>query len=142
MGEVLLFASQRRHARRQVSFRCEIVTADDDFQLVARSGLDLSEGGMLATTVCPVSVGRSLVVAFRIPGACSWVDAEATVTRLVRGRRMSDNGSCVGIRFDRMDNVDTALLSAKLRYYPPPTPARHLRRDYATSIRQIFELAA
>ncbi|HJL50580.1 MAG TPA: PilZ domain-containing protein, partial [Polyangiaceae bacterium LLY-WYZ-15_(1-7)] len=54
--------------------------------------------------------------------------------RIVRGTRRSDRGRALGVRFDRLAPIDAALLAASLRGFPPPAPARRVRRDYAGTV--------
>jgi len=133
-------AQSRRSVRRGVRLRCEVVD-DRRFALVARRAVDLSEDGMLVE--CnrrDVDVGDTLVISFRAPGTSLWIDASGRVARVVRGRRPSDRGRCLGISFEGLSLDDRAALKETLRHRPPPLPSRGLRRDYVSTIAEIAAL--
>jgi hypothetical protein len=71
-----------------------------------------------------------LIVAFAIPGM--WIDVEATVARVIHGRRPGDDGLAVGIIFDRIAPSARAALAGYLhgRRFPLPRrgPLARLRR--------------
>lgn len=140
MVDFILEARQRRSVRRAVDAQCQVV-ADRGFRLLGTRATDVSPEGMLVRGEGPgaddVQVGDSVFVALRAPNGVSWIDAEAEVTRIALGRRQSDEGRAVGLRFKRMDRVSRTVLLSSLRGLPPPLPARHLRRDYASTIRLI-----
>jgi len=129
----VLPAAERKSPRRAVHTRCQVVT-EQGFRLVGSRTWDVSEDGMLVPMEVPVALGERLLVALEAPGTRIWVDAEARVARLVRGRRHRDRGASVGIVFERMDAPSRAVLRASLGGLPPPVPARRARRDYAASV--------
>ncbi len=129
-------ACDRRSVRRAVAVDCQVV-AEDGFRLIGEQTLDLSEMGMLVRSDAEVFAGESVIVSLRAPRSRQWLDAEARVVRLVAGRRDRDRGRAVGLRFERMDAMDYAVLSGSLRGLPPPLPGRQLRTDYAAAIRAI-----
>lgn len=134
--DLILSARQRHTLRRAADVSCQVV-AERGFRLLGERTLDLSTDGMLLRSDAEVGIGEEVLVALRMPGGISWLDAEARVTRIVEGRREGDRGRAIGLRFERMDNVDRVLLGASLRGMPPPVPGRRLRRDYATTVRLI-----
>ena len=137
MLATLVHAQQRRALRRGVRVDCQVVR-ERDFTLVGRCGLDLSPLGMLVLADAPVITGEALLVAFRLPRSTWWFDAEATVARVVHGRRPGDVGRCVGLEFDALDGALQYFLHTALQGVPPPVPRREVRIDYAASV----ELAA
>jgi hypothetical protein len=115
--------SRRCVTRREVILPCQVVR-EHDFVLIADRTLDISVEGMLV----PISgdrrilTGETLIVSFEIPG--TWIDAEATVSRVVHGRRPGDDGLAIGILFDVMSASSRAALAGFLHGRPPPLPRR------------------
>ena len=128
--------NERRAVRRAVRVRCQAV-AEDGFRLLGVVGFDVSVGGMLLPSDVAVTVGEPVVVSLLAPGGRSWLDAEARVARIVRGRRTTDAFQGIGLRFERMEAIDRAILAGSLHGFPPPVPARGRRRDYARAVRRI-----
>lgn len=129
-------ASQRETVRRAVGTVCQAVV-EEGFSLIGERALDLSLDGMLLASDREPEVGTDVIVAFRAPGTGIWLDAEATVVRIVRGRRRSDPARGIGLRFRRLDSVSRAILDGSLAGRPPPVPARLVRKDYARTVRTI-----
>jgi hypothetical protein len=136
MVDWVVEARQRQSTRRAVDLECEVI-AERGFRLLGRRVLDLSSDGMLLRSDADVELGEDVVLTVRAPSGLSWIDGEAKVTRIVRGRRRGDGGRCLGLRFERMDAVSRAMLLGSLRGLPPPVPKRHARRDYATTVQLI-----
>jgi hypothetical protein len=113
--------------------------AEEGFRLLGIRTFDLSEHGMLLHSSSLVRLGELVYVSLKAPSTEEWIDAEAVVVRVVKGRRGSDAACGVGLRFERMDALDRAILVGSLYALPPPVPARGLRKDYATAIRRIAE---
>ena len=135
MVGTLVHARQRKALRRAVSVECQVVR-ERDFRLVATRGVDLSTDGMLVVAKAAVLTGEPVIASVRIPRTRRWVDVEATVARVVHGRRPTDKaGRCLGLSFDSVDEGIRALVESALRGTPPPLPARERRVDYAASIR-------
>lgn len=130
-------ASDRRSVRRAVGTRCQAVT-ESEFELLGERVVDISAEGMLVESDREPAIGEEVIVAFRAPGTGQWLDAEATVARVVRGRRQGDRCRGVGLSFKPLDAVSRSILSESLRGHPPPVPGRGLRKDYARSIRHIL----
>jgi hypothetical protein len=125
-------SSRRASLRREVLVPCQVVR-EDDFGLVAERTLDLSVDGMLVPIMRPVRVGDSVIVSFAIPGM--WIDAKAVVSRVVQGRRPSDEGPAAGLLFVALAPAARAALAGHLHGRPPPLPRRgplaRLRRGEA-----------
>lgn len=113
---------RRRPLRRAVRIPCQVVR-ERDFTLVASEVLDLSEEGMLVSALGPVLTGEPLLVSFMAPYSRVFVDAEATVARVVHGRRDGDRGLALGVAFDGLDRFARALLAQRLAGLPPPLPS-------------------
>lgn len=127
---------QRRSVRRAVGTKCQVV-AEQGFRLLGETTYDVSEHGLLLASDADVWLGERVFVTLETPRGVSWVDGEAEVVRVVRGRRQGDRGRGIGLRFSRMDAIDRVILGASLRGLPPPLPARHLRCDYAGAVEAI-----
>lgn len=113
--------SRRIATRRDVVLDCQAVR-ERDFKLIAERTLDVSTVGLLLPVRESVEVGESVIVSFQIPGM--WIDAEATVARVIRGRRPGDEGPAVGLVFDTMSFSARAALAGFLHGRPPPLPRR------------------
>lgn len=131
----LVHAQQRSALRRAVRVDCQVVR-EHDFRLLGSRGVDLSPSGMLVMAQEPVLTGESVIVTFRLPRGFFWFDAEATVTRVVHGRRPGDTGRCFGLEFQTLDPDCKWLLALALRGNAPPVPRRAPRIDYAATVRR------
>jgi PilZ domain len=107
----------RARLRRRVQPSCEVVRTRD-FRLVGTRVLDLSATGMLLETDLPVLTGEELIVCFKSPTEDRWFDCEASVARVLHGRRRADRGRALGIEFDSIDPWNGLLLCEHLRYAP------------------------
>jgi hypothetical protein len=133
MPGTLVHAQQRRALRRAIRVDCQVVR-ERDFRLVGSRGVDLSPKGMLVMSQEPVLTGEPLIVSFRLPRGLFWFDSEATVARVVHGRRPGDGARCFGVAFDTLDPDCQWFLALALRGVPPPLPKREPRVDYAGSV--------
>ena len=135
MGSILVPASQRRAVRRAVRLDCQVVR-ERDWTLLGDWALDLSSDGMFVLAKkAEVLTGEEVIVSFRVPKTSLFVDVEATVARVVHGRRPSDRDRrALGISFDALDADARRTLRGCLRGLPPPLPKRAPRIDYAASI--------
>ncbi|MEO0326369.1 MAG: PilZ domain-containing protein, partial [Myxococcota bacterium] len=132
--ELLLEAPRPRSTvRRAVRTRCEVV-AEQGFRLLATETSDVSDMGLLVPSAAGVALGEVVFVSLRLPARVSFIDAEAEVVRVLRGRRHTDHTRSIGLHFTRIDAADRALLLASLRGLPPPIPARPRPKDYAASV--------
>jgi hypothetical protein len=136
MKATLVHAQERRALRRGVRVDCQVVR-ERDFKLVGSRGLDLSPFGMLVFAQETVLTGEPLFVAFRLPRSAWWFDAQATVARVVHGRRPGDAGRCLGLAFDPMGAGEQYFLHTMLQGVPPPFPKRERRVDYAASLARM-----
>ena len=124
MSAILARKVSRRAFRREVLLRCQVVR-ERDFRLVSDLALDLSTEGMLVHSPhLRVLTGEPLIVSFRAPRSEKWIDAEATVARVVHGRRPSDRGRCLGLSFHDLTRGVEQMLFQQLRGLPPPEAAR------------------
>jgi hypothetical protein len=137
MQKVLWTANDRKVLRRRVRVPCQIVS-EHDFALVSDTCLDLSARGMRVRALRPVALGTQLLVSFRIPDAGVHMDVSAVVSRVARGRRRGERFPTLGLTFVDLGHVEAVILTARLKGVPPPTPARHLRVDYARSVHAIL----
>jgi hypothetical protein len=115
----------RRPSRHAVRLGCQVVR-ERDFKLVADQVLDLSEAGMLVVPKLRILTGERLIVSFMAPYTRSFIDAEATVARVVHGRRLGDMGRGLGISFDWMGFEGRALLRGQLDLMPSMAPKRRV----------------
>lgn len=136
MKEALCTASDRKVLRRQVQMPCQVVR-EADFKLVGDACLDLSPHGMRVRSLCPVTIGTRLLVSFRLSRSGLHMDLSAVVSRISRGRRRGERFATLGLSFVDVSPVEQVTLMARLRGLSPPTPARHLRMDYARAVRTI-----
>jgi len=132
---------ERGSVRRACRAPCQVVT-EEGFALVSEETIDISTDGILVRSEKVVRVGEPVILSLRTPRGTSWIDAEGRVARVVEGRREGDLSRAVGVRFDRMDPVDRAILAGSLRGLPPPLPARAPRRDYASVIGRLLNPGA
>jgi PilZ domain-containing protein len=130
MLDTLIPALQRRVMRRAIGVQCQVVR-EYDFRLLAVRGVDVSTRGMLVMGEEPALTGEPVIVSFRPPYSPHWYDAEATIARVVHGRRPGDRGLCFGLHFDRLEPRAEWFLGRALQGVPPPVPARASRRGYA-----------
>ena len=116
-------ASRRTSTRRGVALPCQAVR-ERDFKLIADRTLDISVDGLLLPMEVGdrVVAGEALIISFPIPGM--WIDAEASVSRIVHGRRPGDDGAACGVIFDVISSSARAALAGYLHGKPPPLPRR------------------
>jgi hypothetical protein len=129
----LVHAQQRRIVRRAIRVECQVVR-EHDFKLLGSRAVDLSPMGMQVMAQERVLTGEPVIVSFRLPMSSWWFDAEATVARVVHGRRPGDVGRCFGLSFETLEEDVSAFLRRALRGVPPPLPMREPRVDYAATV--------
>ena len=111
-----------RHASRHtVKIECQVVR-ERDFSLIAHRVVDLSASGALVGPADPALTGERILVSFRIPRSTLWIDAEATVTRVVHGRRPGEFSRALAIEFDQLEALPRFMLEEALRVVPPTPP--------------------
>jgi hypothetical protein len=121
--------------RRFVRIDCQVVR-EHDFRLVGDLALDLSTKGMLVRgSGVRLLTGEELLVAFRPPRCNQWIDTQATVARVIHGRRPGDTGLSFGIEFHGMEKSQEALLFEKLRGMVAPDAMRPPRPLVARALR-------
>jgi c-di-GMP-binding flagellar brake protein YcgR len=120
----------RRPSRHTVKIHCQVVR-ERDFTLVADTVENLSTWGMLVTPSDPVMTGEKVFVSFCLPGAKNeWIDACATVKRVVHGRRPNDTTRKLGLEFDDLRPYDRYRIRRALAKRPMTPPgARPGRRQ-------------
>ncbi|MEM9067040.1 MAG: PilZ domain-containing protein [Myxococcota bacterium] len=136
-NDLIASAAQRTSLRRSVRTSCQVV-AEDGFRLLGEETLDVSGEGLLLRSTATARIGETVLISLRIPHGQSWIDAEGTITRVVRGLRVSDLARGFGVRFHRISGFDRALLQGALETLPPPSPARRVRPDYAATVANIM----
>lgn len=124
--------NERREIRRALPMTCQVVR-ERDFRLVAEQALDVSPDGMFIPTDIALEPGENLFVSFRATELGIWFDTEASVARVVHGRRPRDKGRGVGLRFSTLSGVRRLILRGHIRRVPPPVPARPQRIDYTAT---------
>jgi len=129
--------NDRREVRRAVGLACTVVR-ERDFRVVAHQALDISPDGMLVSTEQPLEVGENMIVSFRATQLGLWFDTEASVARIVKGRRDGDRGAAIGLSFSTLDRVKRLILRGHLRRVPPPLPRRTQRIDWTATIRSVI----
>jgi hypothetical protein len=128
--------NDRREIRRAAMFTCQVVR-ERDFRLIAERALDISPDGMFVPTDHDMVVGDSLIVSFKATQLGLWFDSEASVARVIKGRRDGDAGSGVGLSFTSLDRVKRLILRGHLRRVPPPLPRRTQRIDWTATVRSL-----
>ena len=128
--------NDRREVRRAMGITCQVVR-ERDFRLVAERALDLSPDGMLVQSEAELEVGESLIVSFKATQLGLWFDTEASVARIVKGRRDGDRGAGIGLSFSTLDRVKRLILRGHLRRVPPPLPRRTQRIDWSATVRSF-----
>ena len=112
-----------RPSRHTVRISCQVVR-ERDFRLIADRVENLSTWGMLVRPSDPVMTGERVFVSFQLPGSGEWIDACATVTRVVHGRRPNETTRKLGLEFQDLSPYDRFRLRRALKKIPvvPPGP--------------------
>jgi hypothetical protein len=111
-----------------------------DFRLVSDRIEDLSLTGAFASFARPVLTGERLMLSFRLPDSGMWVDTEATVARVVHGRRPGDRGRGLGVKFHDLDASSRFWLEKLLTKAPPTAPCtRPGRRDRSDQVMSLVK---
>lgn len=113
----------RRPTRHSIRLSCQVVR-ERDFKLIANEILEVSEGGLLVKPLARILTGEDLLVSFMAPYSRSFIDATASVARVLHGRRLGDLGQGIGIAFNDIDEVSRALLRRNLDVLPTRMPQR------------------
>src|SRR5215510_6431362 len=99
----------RGSSRHTVKIACQVVR-ERDFSLLADRMVDLSATGALVGPADPALTGERLLVSFRIPRSTVWIDAEATVTRVVHGRRPGEFSRALALEFEDLEALPRFVL--------------------------------
>lgn len=113
----------RRPSRHRIRLGCQIVR-ERDFKLVSDQMIELSEYGMLVVPKLRVLTGENLLVSFMAPFTRNFIDTEATVARVLHGRRLGDMGLGLGLDLSHMSESARALVRDQLAYLPTSMPRR------------------
>jgi len=126
-----------RPSRHTVRIPCQVVR-ERDFRLVADEIADLSTTGMLVVPADPVLTGERVIVSFQAPVWGIWIDAEATVARVVHGRRPGEYSRALGLHFEGIDPWSRTVIERSLRGLPPVPPGswRH-RAGAALAVQRL-----
>lgn len=116
-------SNRRVAARRTVRMPCEAVR-ERDFSMVSNVVLDLSSTGALLRSSAKVLTGDAMILSFFEPETSRWFDVEATVARVVHGRRLGDGGRAVGVHFNAMPVQEKRALEKALSKRVPALPRR------------------
>ena len=115
----------RRPSRHRVRLGCQIVR-ERDFKLVSDQLIELSEYGMLVVPKARVLTGEPLLVSFMAPFTRQFIDTEATVARVLHGRRLGDMGIGLGLDLSAMSESARSLIREQLAFLPAAMPRRRL----------------
>ena len=125
---------KKRPLRHSVRGTCQVVRLRD-FRLVADRIENLSTWGMLVGPADPVLTGEKVVVSFQLPEGGHYIDAIATVTRVLHGRRPGDGSRKLGLQFENLTEYDRFCIRRALIGRPPappgPRPGRRASVDLA-----------
>ncbi|MGH7435210.1 MAG: PilZ domain-containing protein [Polyangiaceae bacterium] len=137
--------NRRGEIRRSATLGCRVRRLETT-RLVGDRTLDLSPQGMLVVSDEGIAEGSQLMVSFMATELPIWFDTEATVTRIVHGRRPGDASRALGLRFDTLPVVKRLLLRGHLRKLPalqsqrePPVELKSKDPDYAQIVRDILD---
>lgn len=139
MSDFVVHASHRAVSRRTVRLGCEVVRMRD-YQLIGKKMVDFSTDGLQVLAEDDALLHEDVEIFFRVPYSNMHLFAEGHVARVIRGKRMGDEGPSYGIALGGLHpDVMTALESAQNRF-PPTTRWRPRRIDYAATVRAISAL--
>ncbi len=129
--------ARRRSVRHNVRLNCQVVR-ERDFRLIADRIVNLSETGLLVSPADPVLTGERLIVSFQIPHSGYWVDAEATVARVVHGRRPGEYSRCLALELENVEEIPQLLLGRALKRCPPTPPGHRAGRRGVTALAALL----
>ncbi|HVY32718.1 MAG TPA: PilZ domain-containing protein [Polyangiaceae bacterium] len=127
----------RRSTRHGVRIECQVVR-ERDFQLVADRIVNLSATGLMVSPADPALTGERLIVSFQIPHSGHWVDAEATVARVVHGRRPGEHTRGLALELENVEEIPQMLLGRALRRCPPAPPGHRSGRRGVTALSALL----
>jgi hypothetical protein len=114
------------------------VVRERDFQLVADRIVNLSATGLMVSPADPALTGERLIVSFQIPHSGQWVDAEATVARVVHGRRPGEHTRGLALELENVEEIPKMLLGRALRRCPPSPPGHRAGRRGVTALAALL----
>ena len=129
--------AHRRSTRHSVRLVCQVVR-ERDFQLVADRIVNLSASGLVVSPADPALTGERLIVSFQIPHSGLWVDAEATVARVVHGRRPGEYTRGLALELENVEDIPQMVLSRALNRCPPAPPGHRSGRRGVTALAQLL----
>ena len=136
-----LVSRSKRAPRHVLRAPCQVVRLRD-FRLVADRTFDLSTEGLLVTPADAVMTGEEVLVSLRLPTTDEWLDATATVARVVHGRRPGEWTRGLGLLFDDLDARMRGLLERSLRRVPLCPPKGRPGRRWASGSAGLARLSA
>jgi hypothetical protein len=125
--------AQRRSVRHSVRLPCQVVR-ERDFRLVADRIVNLSASGLVVSPADPTLTGERLIVSFQIPHSGYWVDAEATVARVIHGRRPGEHTRGLALELEKVEEIPAMLLRRALQRCPPAPPGQRARARRVTAL--------
>ena len=117
----------RRSTRHTVGLNCQVVR-ERDFKLIADRIVNLSASGLVVSPADPALTGERLIVSFQIPHSGHWVDAEATVARVVHGRRPGEHTRGLALELENVEDIPKMILGRVLGRCPPAPPGHRSGR--------------
>jgi hypothetical protein len=133
MRRSLIAGRSARSPRHALHAPCQVVRLRD-FRLIADRLENFSADGLLVCPAEAVLTGEPVLVSLQFPDTGDWFDAEATVARVVHGRRPGEWNRCLGLVFDRLGHDAERALAHQLHRSPPAPPrSRPGRRGYSLS---------
>jgi hypothetical protein len=130
------YTALRRSSRPSVRLNCQVVR-ERDFQLVADRIVNLSASGLMVMPADPVLTGERLLVSFQLPRSGTWIDAEATVARVVHGRRPGEYTRGLALELEGAAGI-AQLLSDDLAQSPPAPPGNRPGRRALLALTALF----
>lgn len=115
--------NRRSSSRRPVRMPCEAVR-ERDFKSLGSVVLDLSSTGMRLRSTERVLTGDAVIVSFFEPVSARWYDVEATVARVIHGRRRGDDERSLGLAFTSLRGEEQRALEQALRVRMPALPRK------------------
>ncbi len=129
--------THRRSSRHSVNINCQVVR-ERDFQLIADRVVNLSASGLVVSPADPALTGERLIVSFQIPHSGLWVDAEATVARVVHGRRPGEHTRGLALELENVEEIPLMVLNRVLPRIPPAPPAHRAGRRGVTALSALL----
>jgi hypothetical protein len=126
-----------RATRHSVRLDCQVVR-ERDFHLVADRIVNLSATGLMVSPADPALTGEKLIVSFQIPHSGHWVDAEATVARVVHGRRPGEHTRGLALELENVEEIAQMILGRVLPRCPPSPPGHRAGRRGVTALSALL----